>query len=245
MKLRNRTNTLMALVCAFAVCSGGASAQPSGVPAGASEAQTALPAGYLQILNGISPMPVTVSINGQPLYPGLTAGARISSFGLQDEEVKISVSKSDTEKKDFTIKFPRKGYYTIVFTGDFKRLPPVKNPDGSSTPDFRVRARLFQNEKPKGQTVEVRVVNGSIDDGLTISRDNQTQVEVPADEAGVARDQPAALFLKAVSGDWTSELFLAQEPPAANITIVFWPAEKGMSFRAMTEEFGAASSGRP
>jgi hypothetical protein len=245
MKMLIRTIVLASLGCFFAVCGGVLVAQSAGDPAGSSESKTSPPAGHLQILNGISPMAVTVSINGQPLYPGLTPGARISSFGLKDPEVKISVSKSDSEKKDFTVKFSREGHYTVVLTGDFKPLPPVKKPDGSSVPDFRVAARLFKNEKPKGQTVEVRVVNGSSDRALGIFREKAMQVEVPAEDSGVARDQPAALFLKAASGDWTTDLYLAQEPPAANITIVFWPAEKGMSFRAMTESYEPAAPSVP
>lgn len=203
------------------------------------------PASHVQILNGVSPMPINLSVNGQPLYPGLTPGARISSFGIEKNELEISVSKNELAKKDFMLKIPRRGFYTLVLIGDFEPLPPVKQPNDKSLPDYRVNALLLPNEKPLGQTVQVRVVNGSNDGNLKITRDNVTQVEVPAGQVDVATSQPAALLLKALSGDWATDLYLAQEPPAANITVVFWPDEKGMSFRAMTEAFEASMPGRP
>ena len=208
-------------------------------------ADTKDPAAHVQILNGVSPMPINLSVNGQPLYPGLTPGARISSFGIEGGELEISVSKSEEDKKDFMLKIPRRGYYTLVLIGDFEPLPPIKQPNGKPLPDYRVNALLLPNEKPLGQTVELRAVNGSNDGSLKITRDNVTQVEVPAGQFGVAASQPSALLLKALSGDWTTDLYLAQEPPAANITVVFWPDEKGMSFRAMTEAFEASVPGRP
>jgi hypothetical protein len=197
---------------------------------------------HVQILNGISPHNVTLSIDGRPVYPGIGPGTRISSFGLPEREWKLEIGKDGSEaKKEFKLRFPREGFYTVVLTGDFAELPPVAGADGVSKPDYRVKASFLANKKPAGSTVDVRVVNGAGKGSVRLMRDKQEQCAAPPGDTATAANQPADLFMEAVHEDVKIPLYIAQEAPAANLTIVFYKEGETTNFRAMAERWQAAA----
>ena len=200
------------------------------------------PAAYLQILNGISPSKVSVSLNGQLLYPDIAAGARISSFGIAERRTTLLVSKSGSaEQKEIVLQFPKHGYYTLVLTGDFAPLPAANSPVGKTMPDYRIFAALFPNKKPKGQTVDVRLVNGTPGKTIKLLRRGSVQAEAGPWQAAAAVSQPSELYLQAAVGEVRRNLYLAQEPPAQNITVVFYDTGEQLGFRAMTETWAETS----
>lgn len=194
------------------------------------------PAAHVQILNGISPDEVSLSINGQLLNPGMGPGARITSFGVMEKELKVSLARPATgEQKDIVLKIPKRGYYTLVLTGDFSPLPPITLPGGAKKNDYRVTALLLPNGKPKGDKVDLRLVNGTNDRTIKILRKGAEQCQAGPGQQAVAASQPAELHLQAVAGETKMDLYLAQEPPASNITVVFYNSGDRLAFRAMTE----------
>lgn len=200
------------------------------------------PFAYVQILNGISPHKVTLSINGRPTYPGIGPGTRISSFGLADREWKLQVGKDGTEaSKELTVQFPREGFYTLVLTGDFEELPPVAGSDGTKKPDYRVNASFLANKKPADAAVDVRVVNGTSRGPLRLLREKKEQVVADPGQTATAANQPADLHMEAVHEGQTIPLYIAQEPPAANLTVVFYEEGETTNFRAMAEWWQATT----
>jgi hypothetical protein len=232
MKQKTILTPIIAMVCGLLVT---AKAQQTSAPAEVPSPETK-PYAHVQILNGISPHKVTLSINGQPLYPGLGPGARISSFGVPLQEWTLDVAKDGSDAvKNFKLKFPRDGFYTVVLTGDFAELPPVAGPDGTKKPDYRVKAAFLANKKPEGDSVDVRIVNGVPNQSVRLLRGKQEQCVALPGESATAANQPADLFVEAVSGETKIPLYIAQEPPASNITIVFYQAGQSVGSRAMTE----------
>jgi len=227
---------------AVASAVGFASAQEpveEGSPADAGEK----PFAHVQILNGISPHKVTLSIDGKPLYSGIGPGTRISSFGLPEREWKLEIGKDGSEaRKEFTLRFPREAFYTVVLTGDFAELAPIVGADGVPKPDYRVQASFLANKKPAGSTVDVRVVNGAAAGAVRLLRDKQEQCAALPGETATAANQPADLYMEALHEDVKIPLYIAQEPPASNLTIVFYQDGETTGFRAMPERWQAPAA---
>jgi hypothetical protein len=218
---------------------GGSMAQEAGQEESPGGRAADKPFAYVQILNGISPPGVTLSINGRPNYPGIGPGARISSFGLPEQEWKIEVTKDGSDAtKEFTLKFPREGFYTLVLTGDFAELSPVEDSAGMPKPDYRVEVSLLANKPPANAAVDVRIVNGTLEGVLQLLRDKRDQCAAGPGETATAPNQPAELFMEAVHDGSTIPLYIAQEPPVSNLTIVFYKNGRATAFRAMTERWG-------
>lgn len=197
------------------------------------------PAAFLQILNGSSPNPVSLFFEGNLVYPGIKPGARISSFAVEKGELKLLVQKDGSEaRKEFILRFPKPGYYTLCLTGDFSELPEMTALGGKNSRDYRLKAELMENLKPGGNTVSVRAVNGTSATSIELIRAKISQCVVPPNACGVALNQPAELHLQALAGKAALDLFMAQEPPASNITIVFYDDSGVVGFKAMTESWG-------
>jgi hypothetical protein len=198
------------------------------------------PYAYVQILNGIAPPKVALLVDGRVPYPALSPGARITSFGLPKNTWTLKLTKDGSEaEKEFTLKFPRGGFYTVVLTGDFAELPAVASPDGTKKPDHRVKASFLANKKPGGANIDVRVVNGTTKESVRLLRGGKEQCVAAPGESATAEAQPAKdLFMEAVVGNEKIPLAIAQEDPASNLTIVFYESGSTVGFRAMKERWG-------
>lgn len=198
------------------------------------------PHAYVQILNGIAPSKVALLVDGRVPYPALSPGARITSFGLPKNTWTLKLTKDGSEaEKEFTLKFPREGFYTVVLTGDFAELPSVASPDGTKKPDYRVKASFLANKKPAGANIDVRVVNGTTKDSVRLLRDGKDQCVAAPGESATAEAQPAkGLLMEAMVGNDKIPLAIAQDDPASNLTIVFYENGSTVGFRAMKERWG-------
>lgn len=190
------------------------------------------PVAYVQILNGICPGPVSISIEGLALYENIGPGTRVSSFGIKPKAKVTLKDMASGAEKAFPLELEAGGYYTLCLTGDFAKLPQA---DPKEKPDYRVNFYPVKNSKPSGNTVEVSVVNGLLDRSIQILNSNALQCEVAPGKVAVARSQPAALLLKAKDGRDSLDLYLAQETPAKNLSVVFFEKEGRMAFRAVTQ----------
>ena len=194
------------------------------------------PNASLQILNGAHPHPVSLSFDGKELYPGLQAGARISNFGVTNRGMLLKIQKTGTQDaKEFPLNFVFGKAYTLCILGDFSPLPVKEGRDGKKKPDFRIEALLMENEKPAGSTVKVRAINGVTNRAIELKREGSVVCRAEPGQAGSSGSLPPDLYLQASDGKTTESLYLAQSPPAANITIVFYEREGRMAFKAMTE----------
>lgn len=194
------------------------------------------PSASLQILNGASPHPISLSFDGKELYPSLKSGARISNFAVTKPAVLLKVQKNGAgDLKEFPLSLTAGKSYTLCLLGDFAPLPPVKAQDGKMKQDFRIQALLLENEGSGGDQVVVRAVNALPDRPVVLARSNLNVLRVNAGQVGVSTKLPAELFLEASDGKTKQNLYLAQKPPAANITVIFFEQEGQFSFKAMTE----------
>jgi hypothetical protein len=195
------------------------------------------PVAYMQILNGIAPHRVSVAINGQVLYPQLGPGARISSFPVRQPQMQVTVTKLEGgEQKTFDLDFAKPGYYTLCLIGDFSKLPAVRSADGAMKENYKVGAPLLPNSPSGGDKVNVRLVNGLTDAPVRLSKGNELLCEAAPGKVAVAESLPAAdLLLQATDGRAKTDMAIAQDPPARNITVVFYQGADRLRFRAMTE----------
>ena len=201
------------------------------IPAG-----TNLPSASLQILSGAHPHAVSLSFDGKELYPGLKAGARISNFGVTNRSLLLKIQKTETsDAKEFPLSFVFGKAYTLCVLGDFAPLPAKEGRDGKKKTDFRIEALLMENEKPAGSTVKVRAINGLTNRAIELKREGSVVCRAEPGQAGSSGSLPPDLYLQASDGKTTESLYLAQSPPAANITIVFYERDGRMAFKAMTE----------
>jgi hypothetical protein len=195
------------------------------------------PVAYMQILNGIAPHRVSVALNGEVLYPQLGPGARISSFAVRQPQMQVTVTKLEGgEQKTFNLDFAKPGYYTLCLIGDFSKLSPVSGADGVMKENYKVAAPLLPNSPSGGDKVNVRLVNGLTDAPVRLSKGSEILCEAAPGKVAVAEALSAAdLLLQATDGRAKTDLAIAQEPPARNITVVFYQGEDRLRFRAMTE----------
>jgi len=195
------------------------------------------PLAYVQILNGIAPHRVSVAINGEELYPQLGPGARISSFPVSQPKMQVTVKKLEGgEHKTFDLDFDKPGHYTLCLIGDFSKLRPVQGADGATKENYKVAAQLLPNSPSDGDKVNVRLVNGLTDAPVSIFKGNQLLCEALPGKVAVAKSLPAAdLLLQATDGRAKTDMAIAQESPAQNITVVFYQGTDRLRFRAMTE----------
>jgi len=205
-------------------------------------AQEAVPANnapkcHFQILNGISPGPIDIYLDGKLIFPASPPGQRISSIGWPKNkfELRLVDAKSGREIKQ-NIKLPEGAYTTLILAGDFETLPGQKplKPDGP--PPVRATVQVFSNKLDGGESsVRVRFMNSFVDRSITVKSRNGKSWTIAPMSMTSASGLSGDLYLQAILGDNTQSLYLAQEPPAENISIVFFPSKESFGFRAMVE----------
>jgi len=225
------TSALEKNFCVFAMMVGAICGARAQGPAG-----TNPPSASLQILVGAHPHAVSLSLDGRELYPGLQTGARISNFGVTNRTLLLKIQKTGTEDaKEFPLNFVFGKAYTLCVLGDFAPLPAKEGRDGKKKPDFRIEALLLENEKSAGSAVKVRVVNGLTNRVIELKRSEEVVCRVQPGQVGSTRPLPPDLYLQASDGLATESLYMAQGPPAPNISIIFYERDGKMAFKAMTE----------
>lgn len=221
----------MKIFCVFAIMVGAICGGRAQGPAG-----TNPPSASLQILVGAHPHAVSLSLDGRELYPGLQAGARISNFGVTNRTLLLKIQKTGTEDaKEFPLNFVFGKAYTLCVLGDFAPLPAKKGRDGKEKLDFRIEAWLLENEKSAASSVKVRAINGLTNRVIELKRGEEVVCRAQPGQAGSSGGLSPDLYLKASDGQTTESLYLAQSPPAANISIIFYEKGGKMAFKAMTE----------
>lgn len=192
---------------------------------------------HFQILNGISPGPVDIYLDGKLIFPASSPGQRISSLGWPSRkfELRLVEPKSRREIKQ-DIDLPEGAYATLILSGDFEILPQKKPTEADVPPPVRATVQVLSNQLDSGESgVRVRFVNGLVDRPITVkSRAGKSWTIAPmsmTSASGLNDD----LYFQAVLGDKVQSLYLAQQPPAKNISIVFFPSQEGFWFRAMVE----------
>jgi len=194
------------------------------------------PWAQVQILCGAEPHPVSISMGGQELYQGLKAGSWINDLNIPKREFILRVTKTGSpDSKDFEFFLDQGKTYILYILGDFQALPQVQAKDGKMKPDFRIQAQLLENTKPSGATVNVRAINGLTSRAIELSREGMVVKRVAAGKVETIPNQPPELLMYASDGRGNLDLPMAQKPPAANITLLFYEEGGRMAVKAMLE----------
>jgi len=191
----------------------------------------------IQILNGVIDCNISVYLSGNLTFPNQATGARISSFGVSSEKLKIKIQKDNSEffvEKELSLS--KNEFHTLVLTGNFTELLSQPDTDPSTAKQYNLNFYLLNNSKPDSNSVSVRIVNGSSNKILSIYRDKMLQVKVSPGQVGIAQNQPVSLFMQATAQTSSPlDLYISQEPPPSNITVVFFGSEN-LGFKAMLEK---------
>jgi len=192
---------------------------------------------HLQILNGISPDPVDIAIDGQILFSDARPGQRFSAMGLPESKFQLAViDKINGHRKTLQLDLEAGGCYTLLLAGDFQLLAPVSSEAPEAAPEVRVYSVVLSNKNEPGQApVRVRLVNGLISESVKIQGPNNQQCSVAPMQMEVVSGLPPNLHMKASVGSAVRSLYLGQDPPVKNIAVVFYPSGDSFGFRAMTE----------
>lgn len=202
------------------------------------EESAEVPQCYLQILNGLNPNPVTYSINGKTVFPNATAGQRITSIGIATLKGEIVAAEKDSQKQlKIPFEFKKDSHNTLIIAGDFQRLDPQ-----GVDPKFRIVYRLFENKFQTGsKSVSAHIVNGMYETELSVEPNGGRPQTIASLSVVDLDNLPADLILKVEAGERKRVLYLGQSGVIRNLAIVFFKAENGFGFKAMTEITPAAS----
>jgi hypothetical protein len=201
-----------------------------------SGSQTRKPEIFLQILNGIAPDPIDIEVDGKIRYPGMGPGARISTFPLPSEKTKlVLIDKKSGNRKTLPLELAE-GHYTLIVSGDFQPVPGGEKLKEGELP-VRVITELYSNLTTAARpAVRVHLINGVPDKAVVVKGPGGKSWKIEPMKLEVLSGLPEKLFLEASYEQGAKRsLYLAQESPAKNIAIVFYPAGQNLAFRAMTE----------
>jgi len=192
---------------------------------------------HFQILNGISSGPVDIFLDNKLIFPSSTTGQRISSLGWPSEKFEVRlVDKNSNREKKQVIELGEGNYATLILTGDFQPLPKAENAKPDDPPEVRTFIHTLSNKLEPGEgSIRVRLVNGLVDKPVTVKAGDGKTWTIPPLKIVSATSLPQELRLQASLDNKDTALYLAQKQPAKNISVVFFPANGGLGFRAMVE----------
>ena len=112
---------------------------------------------HLQILSGVVPNPVDFLINGKLVFPGSTAGQRITAIEILEQKGEVVLIEKQTGKQHkLPFDFNRDSYNTLIVAGDFQPLDPLVPEKGDRIVHWFVENKFQTNAK----SVSLNIVNG-------------------------------------------------------------------------------------
>ncbi len=174
-----------------------------------------------QLINGTSVPLIGISINGRNWYPEVKPG-QTSSGGktsLLSRDIKVTDAASKATVAGKALLSPQKSF-TWAVVGDFQLVP--KDPgDPKSKLEPRVKFLLLENNfGPEESGHRLRIVNGIVDEPLTVSFEGGDTLDIPPFETASKSSLPRNVKVEIRAGAQSSRMSFLYIPPERGVTIV-------------------------